>query len=80
MDKTLTLRLTKEEYEKIAALAKQDHRPISNFITHIVLNTIDEDYYVDEAEMRQINSDKKLLGSLKKAHGEADTMKGKFVD
>ena len=37
MAETFTLRLSDQEYEQISAYAENEHRPISNFITHVVL-------------------------------------------
>ncbi len=79
MSKVVTLRLSDEEYQKIAAAAEVDHRPISNFITTEVLKEIEESYYADSIEMAQIKSDKKLLEKLKAGHGDVQKMKGKLV-
>ena len=79
MSKVVTLRLTEDEYNKIAAAAEVEHRPISNFITTEVLKEIEESYYADSIEMAQIRSDKKLLEKLKAGHGDVQKMKGKFV-
>ncbi len=40
MSKTITLRLLEKKYEKISTVAKSDHRPISNFITTMVMEKI----------------------------------------
>ena len=79
MSKVITLRLTEDEYNKIAAAAEIDHRPISNFITTEVLKDVEESYDVDPIEMAQIKSDKKLLEKLKAGHGDAQKKKGKLV-
>lgn len=79
MSKVITLRLTEDEYKKIAAAAEIDHRPISNFITTEVLKEIEASYDVDSVETAQVNSDKKLLEKLKAGHNDAKRMKGKFV-
>ncbi|HCG76639.1 MAG: CopG family transcriptional regulator [bacterium (Candidatus Ratteibacteria) CG01_land_8_20_14_3_00_40_19] len=73
------MRLSDEEYEKIAATAKVEHRPISNFITTATLREIEESYYVDVIEMDQIKSDKKLLKKLKTGHRDAKKMEGRLV-
>ena len=80
MAKVVTLRLTEEEYKRIAAVAKIEHRPISNFITTRVIKDIEESYYVDPIEMAQIKSDKNLIEKLKIGHHDAKEMKGKFVE
>lgn len=79
MSKVITLRLTEDEYKKIAAAAEIEHRPISNFITTEVLKEIEESYYADSIEMAQIKSDKKLLEKLKAGHGDVQRMKGKLA-
>ncbi|MFA5393705.1 MAG: DUF6290 family protein [Candidatus Ratteibacteria bacterium] len=79
MAKTITLRLTEEEYKMIRAAAGVENRPISNFITTKVVENIEESYFVDPVEMAQIKSDKGLLGKLKAGHRDAEKMRGKFV-
>ena len=80
MAKVITLRLSEEEYERIAAAAKVEHRPISNFITARVIKDIEESYYVDPIEMAQIKSDRVLIEKLKIGHRNAKEMKGKFIE
>lgn len=80
MSKTITLRLSEEEYNRIVAAAEVEHRAISNFITANILSQIEESYYVDPIEMAQINSDKSLLAKLKAGHNQAKRKKGKFVE
>ncbi|MFH1825406.1 MAG: DUF6290 family protein [Candidatus Firestonebacteria bacterium] len=79
MSKVITLRLSEEEYREISATAEIERRPISNFITTVVLKKIEETYYIDPIEMSQIKTDKKLLEKLKKGHNDAKEMKGKLV-
>ena len=79
MSKVITLRLTEEEYKRISLTAHVEHRPISNFITAVVLSKIDESYYTDAIETAQIHSDKRLLEKLKAGHADAKRLKGKFV-
>ena len=71
MSKTITLRLPDKIYKQILAYAQRAHRPMSNFITHVVLEKIEDSLYVDPIEMDQINSDSKLLNKLKRGHKEA---------
>jgi len=79
MPKVITLRLTEEEYREIRAAAEIEHRPISNFITAEVLKEIEKSYCVDNIEMAQIKSDRKLLARLKTGHMHAQRMKGRLV-
>lgn len=78
MSKVITLRLSEEEYKKISARAKDEHRPISNFITATVLRDIDESFFVGPIEMAQIVSDKKLMAKLARGHRDAKKMSGSF--
>jgi uncharacterized protein (DUF1778 family) len=79
MSKVITLRLSEEEYKKIAAAAEIEHRPISNFITTEVMEDIEESYCIDPLEMAQIKSDRKLLKRLEAGHRDAKKMRGRFV-
>ena len=79
MSKVITLRLSEEEYERISTTAHVEHRPISNFITAVVLSRIDESCTTDAVETAQIHSDKKLLEKLKSGHADAKKLKGKFI-
>ena len=80
MSKVITLRLSENEYERISATAHREHRPLSNFITAVVLNQIEESCYTDAIETSQILSDKRLLQKLKNGHAHAKKLKGKFVE
>lgn len=79
MSKVVTLRLSDNEYRRISATAQVEHRPISNFITVVVLNKIEESGYTDTIEAAQILSDKKLMGKLEAGHKDAKNLKGKIV-
>lgn len=79
MSKVITLRLSEEEYKKIAAAAEIEHRPISNFITTEVMEDIEESYNIDPLEMAQIKSDRKLLKKLASGHRDAKKMNGRLV-
>lgn len=80
MSKTITLRLPDEVYKKILASAEAEHRPISNFIMHVVVEKIEKLFYVDNKEMEEILSDEKLMKRLKAGHKQAKDMKGRFVE
>ena len=75
----VTVRLSDQEYQRIAAASRMDHRPISNFMTTMTLKKIEESDYVDSIEMAEIRSNKKLMASLKAGHRDAKRMSGKFV-
>ena len=79
MSKIVTLRLSEQEYHKISKNAATENRTLSNFITTVVLNTLDESSFVDPIEMSQINSDKDLLKRLRKGHRDAKKMQGRMI-
>ena len=79
MAKVITVRLSDEDYRKIASVAKLERRPISNFMTLMVVKGIEEGDYVDAVEMDQITSHKRLMARLKAGHRDAKERKGKFV-
>ena len=79
MAKIVTVRLSDEEYRRIAAVAKLERRPLSNLITLMVLKGIEEGEYVDGVEMEQILSDKRLMAKLQAGRHDAGKRKGKFV-
>lgn len=79
MPKTVTIRLSDEDYKKILLASDFDHRPISNFITQATLKQIEESYYADAVEMAQIRGDKKLMGKLAAGHRDAGKMRGRFA-
>lgn len=80
MSKTITIRLNENDYQQIAQAAMQEHRPISNFITHTVLDVLSNMSFVDEVEMKEILSDPKLMARLKRGHTQAAAKKGRFVE
>ena len=79
MAKVVTVRLSETEYRKIAASAKFERRPLSNFMTLMVLKGIEEGDYVDAVEMAQIRSDRRLMTKLREGHRDANQRKGRLV-
>ncbi|MCH7613857.1 MAG: CopG family transcriptional regulator [Candidatus Marinimicrobia bacterium] len=79
MAKTVTLRLKDEIYEKFSNLAKNDNRPLSNFIETAVLRFIENAQYVNSFEMDEIINNSELNESLKKAHEDVKKGSGEFV-
>jgi len=79
MSKTITLRLSEENYKKYKSLADRDNRPISNFIETAVKRFIEQNIYVDEFEMEEINNDVELNKSIKKGLSDSKLKKGRFV-
>ncbi len=79
MAKVVTVRLSDEDYRKIAAAAKLERRPLSNFMTLMVIKGVEEGDYVDPIEMDQILSDKGLMTKLQAGHRDAKQHKGKLI-
>lgn len=80
MAKTVTLRLSDEDYERFLRFAQADNRPIANAIETLALRQLDEVLFVDPYEMAGILSDESLLKRMKAGSGQALKMKGRFVE
>ena len=80
MSKTITLRLSDENYNKYKRLAERDNRPISNFIETAVKRFIEHNIYVDEFEMEEIRNNAELNKSLKKGLSDTKSKKGRLVE
>jgi predicted DNA-binding protein len=80
MPKTITLRLSDEDYQRLLSFARADNRPIANAIETLALRQLDEVLFVDSYEMDEIMSDKDLLKRMKRGHDQALKMKGRFVE
>ncbi len=79
MSKTVTIRLSNEDYKVISSVAKHERRPISNFITHRVMEAIANMNTVDEGEMKEILSDEKVMKSIERGNKQFTQRKGRFV-
>ncbi|MBF0504507.1 MAG: CopG family transcriptional regulator [Candidatus Omnitrophica bacterium] len=79
MSKTVTIRLSDGDYRTISRVAKHERRPISNFITHRVMAAISDMNTVDDAEMKEILSDEKVMKSIERGHKQFAQGKGRFV-
>lgn len=80
MPKTITLRLSDEDYQKFLSFARADNRPIANAIETLALRQLEEVLFVDSFEMDEIMADENLLKRMKKGHDQALKMKGRFVE
>lgn len=76
MSKTITIRVSDEDYQQLAAVAKAERRPISNFILHAAMNALADMFTVDDEEMKEILEDKELMQQL--AAGDKDIKEGKY--
>ena len=79
MSKTITLRISDENYKIYRKLADRDNRPISNFIETAVKRFIEHNIYVDEFEMEEIRNNKELNKSIKRSLSDMKSRKGKLV-
>jgi len=80
MPKTITLRLSDEDYQRFLSFAQADNRPIANAIETLALRQLDEVLFVDPYEMEEIMSDESLLKRLGAGHDQALKLKGRFVE
>jgi len=80
MSKTVTLRLSEEEYILYARAAKAVKRPISNLINLLALQKLEEDLFVGQIEMDEILGNSSLVKALKQGSKDAKQKKGTFVD
>ena len=79
MSKTVTIRLSDQDYKVISTVAEHERRPISNFITHRVMEAIADMNIVDDAEMREILSDGKVMKGIERGHSQFVQGKGRLV-
>jgi predicted DNA-binding protein len=80
MSKTITLRLSEENYKVFRKLADRDNRPISNFIETAVKRFIEHNVFVDEFEMEEIQNNVELNKSLRRGIADMKSKKGRLVE
>lgn len=80
MSKTVTLRLSEDNYKVFKKLAERDNRPISNFIETAVQRFIEDNIEVDEFEMDEIRGNAELNKSLRRGLSDMKSKKGRFVE
>lgn len=80
MSKTITLRLSDEEYELFARASTATKRPISNLINYLAQKKLEEDMFADLIEMDEILADPDLVAALREGSKDAKRKKGSFVD
>ncbi|MGA7722935.1 MAG: hypothetical protein WCA84_17345 [Ignavibacteriaceae bacterium] len=77
MSKTITLRLSEENYRVYKKLAERDNRPISNFIQTAVKRFVEDTIFADEFEIKEIRNNKELNQSLKRGLSDMKSKKGR---
>ncbi len=80
MSKTVTLRLSEEEYILYAKAAEAVKRPISNLINFLAQKKLEEDLFVGHIEMDEILGNSSLVNALEQGSKDAQQKKGNFVD
>ena len=77
--KTLTIRMSEEDYKAILNSAKKDRRTLSNFMLSTTLKAIEHGYYTEPAETENIVADKVLMKGIKEGHRDAKKKRGRYV-
>lgn len=80
MSKTITLRVSEENYKVFRKMADRDNRPISNFIETAAKRFIEQNIYVDEFEMNEIRDNVELNKSLKRGFADVKSKTGRFIE
>jgi predicted DNA-binding protein len=80
MTKTITLRLSDEEYQLFLSYAKADNRTLANAIETLAHRKLEESFFVDQFEMEEILSNQDLLKRMKTGSQQAKKMQGRFVE
>ncbi len=80
MSKTVTLRLNESNYAMFRNLAAGENRTLSNFIETSVLRFIEQNQFVDEYEMAEIQNNAELNASLQRALKDVKAERGRFVE
>ena len=80
MTKTITLRLSDEEYQLFLSYAKADNRTLANAIETLAYKKLEESLFADQFEMEEILTNKDLLERMKAGSQQAKKMRGRFVE
>ena len=80
MSKTITLRISEDNYEAFKQYAKKENRKISNAIETLAMKQLDNTLFTDEFETAGILSDESLLERIKVGARQAKAKKGRFVE
>jgi predicted transcriptional regulator len=79
MSRIVTLRIPDATYQRLRTLAERENRPVSNFIETAALRYVENDQFVDEFEMEEIQGNAALNRSLKRGIRDAKAGRGNFV-
>lgn len=79
MPKTLTLRLEDETYRAFVRAARAERRSLANLIETAALRHLEQESFVDDAEMAEILSRPELIKRLKAGSRDARSRRGRFA-
>ena len=79
MSKTITLRISEDNYNLLKAYAKSENRKLSNAMETLAMRRLEEELFVDPYEMAGILADRDLLERLKTGHLQTKKGRGRFV-
>jgi hypothetical protein len=79
MSKTVTLRLSDDDYQLFRQSAEKDKRTLSNYIVTATKYFIQENELLNEAEMEEIRDNVALGRSIHRGHAEAKAKQGRIV-
>ena len=77
--KTLTVRMSDDDYKRILQGAKKDHRTLSNFMLASTLHSIEKTYYTGPQETEELLNDKMLMEGIEQGHKDAKKRRGRYV-
>jgi predicted DNA-binding protein len=80
MSKTITIRLSDEDYKLFKGYAEADNRPMANLIETAAKRHLQECEMVSAREMAAIYGDAKLVSRLKAGSKAAQKKNGRLVD
>lgn len=79
MSKTITIRLSDQDYLMFKGFAEADNRPMANLIETAAKRHLRECEMITEKEMEGIRSDAELVSRLKAGSKAAQKKHGRFV-
>jgi len=79
MSKTISLKLSEENYKIFSEMAQGDNRSISNFIETAAKHHVERIILTGEFEMDEIRNNKDLNKSLKRGLADVKAKKGYYV-
>jgi hypothetical protein len=80
MSKTVTLRVSEDNYNLLKAYARSENRKLSNAVETLAMKRLEEELFVDKFEMEGILADGDLSERLKAGHAQAKKGQGRFVE